>query len=247
MSGRETTTIDKHPRRIAGMFDAIAPRYDTLNHLLSAGRDRSWRRRAILELRLSGRERVLDVCTGTADLAIEAATSRAGCASEVIGLDSAEGMLALGLAKIRRAGLERLIHLVRGDATRIPVADRSVDAITIAFGIRNVERIDAACAEMRRVLTPGGRLAILEFAVPTTPGLSAIYLWYCRSVLPRIGRVVSRHTAAYDYLPASIDAFASPAEFVTLLRQAGFVDVQAVPLTMGSVILYTGSRGPGDH
>jgi demethylmenaquinone methyltransferase/2-methoxy-6-polyprenyl-1,4-benzoquinol methylase len=236
------TDVSKSPQKIAGMFDAIAGRYDFLNHLLSGGIDTRWRKRAIASLRLAGGERVLDLCTGTADLALAAARAHPP-AARVVGVDFAAAMLRVGRDKLRRAEVEHRITLVRGDATRIPMANRSVDAITIAFGIRNVERIDVACAEMHRVLKPSGRIAILEFAVPTAPGLSTIYLWYCRNVLPRVGRAVSRHAAAYDYLPASIDAFASPAEFVKLLRQANFVDVAAVPLTFGSVILYTARRG----
>jgi demethylmenaquinone methyltransferase/2-methoxy-6-polyprenyl-1,4-benzoquinol methylase len=117
-----------------------------------------------------------------------------------------------------------------------------MDAITIGFGIRNVEDMEGACREMRRVLKPGGRLAILEFAVPTVPGVSACYLWYLHHVLPRIGRAISRHHAAYGYLTASIDAFSTPDEFVKILRQGGFMAVSAVPLTFGSVILYTARR-----
>jgi len=224
------------------MFDAIAPRYDFLNHLLSAGIDTRWRRRAIASLQLRGSERVLDLCTGTGDLAINAVRARPG-AARVLGVDFAAAMLQVGREKLIRERLERHVTLVRGDATRIPAANRSVDAITIAFGIRNVEEVAVACAEMHRVLKPGGRLAILEFAVPTTPGLSAVYLWYLRHLLPRIGRAISRHNAAYGYLPASIGAFTAPAEFVKLLRQAGFVDVDPVRLTFGAVILYTARRG----
>jgi demethylmenaquinone methyltransferase / 2-methoxy-6-polyprenyl-1,4-benzoquinol methylase len=238
------TDISKSPDRIAGMFDAIAGRYDFLNHLLSAGIDTRWRKRAIASLRLTGRERVLDLCTGTADLAIAAMRARPA-ASRVVGVDFAGAMLRVGRDKLVRQRLDRRIALIRGDATRIPAADRSVDAITIAFGIRNVEQVARACAEMHRVLRPGGRMAILEFAVPTTPGLSTIYLWYLHQVLPRIGRIVSRHSAAYGYLPASIGAFTAPEEFVKLLRQAGFLDVEPVRLTFGSVILYTARRSVG--
>jgi demethylmenaquinone methyltransferase/2-methoxy-6-polyprenyl-1,4-benzoquinol methylase len=232
------TDISKSPERIAGMFDAIAGRYDLLNHLLSAGIDRRWRARAIRSLQLTGGERVLDLCTGTADLAIAAATAQPA-AARVVGIDFAGAMLRVGRDKLRRQQLDDRISLVRGDATRIPVASRSVDAVTIAFGIRNVEQIAVACTEMRRVLKPGGRLAILEFAVPTTPGLSTVYLWYLHNVLPRIGRAVSRHHAAYGYLPASIGAFSTPDEFVKLLRQAGFTNICPNRLTFGSVILYT--------
>lgn len=223
------------------MFDAIAGRYDFLNHLLSAGIDRRWRRRAIRSLALTGRERVLDLCTGTADLAIAARAARPP-AARVVGVDFAAAMLGVGREKLRRRGLASSIALVRGDATRVPVAGSSVDAVTIAFGIRNVENIQTACDEIRRVLRPGGRLAILEFGVPTMPGVRAAYLWYFNRVLPRIGRIVSRHDAAYEYLPASVSAFASPDEFVTILRQCGFVDISAVPLTLGIVFLYTARR-----
>jgi demethylmenaquinone methyltransferase / 2-methoxy-6-polyprenyl-1,4-benzoquinol methylase len=230
--------ISKSPERIAGMFDAIADRYDFLNHLLSAGIDRRWRTRAIQSLQLTGAERVLDLCTGTADLAIAAARAQPP-AARVVGVDFAAAMLRIGRDKLARARLTPRVTLVRGDAARIPVADRTFDAVTVAFGIRNVDQIPVACAEMRRVLKSGGRLAILEFAVPTTLGLSTLYSWYLGRVLPRIGRAVSRHNAAYAYLPASIGAFSTPDEFVKLLRQAGFVDVDAVRLTFGSVILYT--------
>ncbi len=237
-------SISKAPDRIASMFDAIAGRYDLLNHLLSAGIDRRWRRRAIRSLSLTGTEHVLDLCTGTGDLAVAAATARPG-AARIVGIDFAGAMLAVGRAKLRRARLDTRVVLVRGDATRIPLDDGVVDAVTIGFGIRNVEDMGAACREMRRVLKAGGRLAILEFGVPTTPGVSAFYLWYLRQVLPRIGRAISRHNAAYGYLPASIGAFATPDEFVKILRHAGFSDVSAVPLTFGSVLLYTARRGEG--
>ena len=223
------------------MFDAIAGRYDLLNHLLSAGIDRRWRRRAIRALTLTGRERLLDVCTGTGDLAIAAARATPG-ARRVVGVDFAPAMLRVGRDKIRRDRLDARIAFVRGDATRLPAGDGSVDAVTMAFGIRNVDDVSAACREMIRVLRPGGRAAILEFAVPETPVVSGMYLWYLRHVLPRIGRAVSRNQEAYGYLPASIDAFASPDELVKTLRQVGFVDISTVRMTIGSVCLYVGMR-----
>jgi demethylmenaquinone methyltransferase/2-methoxy-6-polyprenyl-1,4-benzoquinol methylase len=225
------------------MFDAIASRYDLLNHVLSAGIDWQWRRRAIRSLSLTGIERVVDLCTGTADLAIAARTARPS-AARVVGIDFAEAMLRVGHGKLRARRLTDVVTLVRGDATRIPLAGRSAHAVTIAFGLRNVENTAAACAEMSRVLVAGGRLAILEFAIPVTPGVREAYLWYFKHVLPGIGRLVSRHEAAYEYLPASVGAFASPDEIVKLLRQAGFADVTASPLTCGVVYLYTARRGP---
>jgi len=232
-----TTPPDKTPDRIAGMFDAIAPRYDLLNHLLSAGIDRRWRGRAIASLRLTGRETLIDVCTGTADVALGATG-----AARILGVDFAGAMLASGLAKVRSAGQERRISLVRGDAMRLPAPDAKADAVTVAFGIRNVQRPEIGCAEMARVLRPGGRLAILEFGMPRIPGVSALYRWYFSRVLPFIGRRISGHTAAYSYLPASVGSFPPPAEFVTLLQHAGFSQVRAVPMTFGIVYLYTAVR-----
>jgi demethylmenaquinone methyltransferase / 2-methoxy-6-polyprenyl-1,4-benzoquinol methylase len=231
----------KNPERIASMFDAIAGRYDFLNHFLSGGIDRRWRRRAIRSLSLTGAERVLDVCTGTGDLAIAARTADPP-AARVIGLDFAGAMLRVGLGKLRARQLAGGVTLVRGDATRMPVADRSMNAVTIAFGIRNVDDVGAVCAEMHRVLKPGGRMAILEFAIPTTPGVRGAYLWYFEHVLPLLGRAVSGHATAYRYLQASVSAFATPDELVKLLRQTGFAEVTASPLTFGTVYLYTGRR-----
>jgi demethylmenaquinone methyltransferase / 2-methoxy-6-polyprenyl-1,4-benzoquinol methylase len=237
---------DPSAARIEGMFDAIAGRYDFLNHLLSGGIDRRWRRKAIRSLSLTGRERVLDLCTGTADLAIAARTASPG-AARVVGVDFAGGMLRVGHEKVRHEELNHSIALVRGDATEIPAASRSVDAVTVAFGIRNVENTRAACAEIYRVLVPGGRIAILEFAMPTVPGVRGAYLWYFKHVLPRLGRMISRHDTAYTYLPESVGAFALPDEFVKLLRQTGFVNVSAISLTFGIVYLYTASRDAGNQ
>jgi demethylmenaquinone methyltransferase/2-methoxy-6-polyprenyl-1,4-benzoquinol methylase len=232
--------LDKAPQTIAGMFDAIAPRYDLLNHLLSAGIDKRWRTRAIASLRLTGREVLIDVCTGTGDVALE--SRQPGGAAHVLGVDFSGQMLAHGVTKVGTAGQSSSIVLVRGDAMRLPARSGTVDAATVAFGIRNVQRPEVACAEMARVLKPGGRLAILEFGVPRVPGIKPLYLWYFKQVLPRIGQLISGHNAAYSYLPASVGAFQPPSEVVTMLRNVGFDEVEVVPLTFGIVYLYTGVR-----
>ena len=236
------TAPSKDPARIARMFDAISPRYDLLNHLLSAGLDRRWRAAAIDGLGLTGREHVLDLCTGTADLAIGAVTARPHRAARVTGVDFAGAMLDLGLQKTRARGLERQVALVRGDATAIPLAAASADAAMIAFGIRNVDAPERVAAELVRVLRPGGRLAILEFGVPRLAGVRQLYLWYFKRVLPAIGRLVSRHDDAYSYLPKSVGAFPEPTEFAARLERAGFTAVTARPLTFGIVYLYLATR-----
>jgi demethylmenaquinone methyltransferase/2-methoxy-6-polyprenyl-1,4-benzoquinol methylase len=235
------TDLSKSPARIAGMFDAIAGHYDLLNRLLSAGIDRRWRKKAIASLRLTGTERLLDLCTGTADVAIAAVDARPP-AKRVLGVDFSAAMLRIAARKLTARSLQSRITLVRADATRIPVADRSIEAVTVAFGIRNVENTAAACDEIYRALGPGGRLAVLEFAIPTAPVVRAVYLCYFNYVLPLIGRLVSRHGSAYGYLPASVGAFASPDEFVKILGQSGFVEVGAAPQTFGIVYLYTARR-----
>ena len=232
--------LAKHPDRIAGMFDAIAARYDFLNHLLSGGLDVWWRRRAIASLALCGNETLLDVCAGTADLAIAAVVRRR--VSRAIAVDFAEEMLRVGQKKVGGRNLSRFVRLVRGDATSLPIARGTVDGATIAFGIRNVVRPDAACAELYRVLRPAGRIAILEFGLPRMPPLRGAYLWYFRKVLPRVGRAISGHSAAYSYLPASVDTFPSPDAFSATLRNTGFRDVRAEPLTFGIVYLYTAAK-----
>jgi len=240
-SSLTSVTPDKSPARIASMFDAIAGRYDFLNHVLSAGLDTRWRARAVKELALPDNARVIDLCTGTADLAIATAGRRTGI--RVVGVDFAGEMLRLGLAKLRTRGLERSIALVRGDATSIPVGGGWADAATIAFGIRNVARPEQALEELARVLKPGGRLAILEFGEPVVPGIRGLYNWYFRAVLPRLGRLVSKHESAYSYLPASVGTFPRPTVFAAAISTAGFLNVRAVPLSLGIVYLYVAERG----
>jgi demethylmenaquinone methyltransferase/2-methoxy-6-polyprenyl-1,4-benzoquinol methylase len=230
--------LDKSPDRIAGMFDAIAPQYDLLNGVLSAGLDRLWRRAAIRSLAFSGRETLLDVCTGTGDVALAAARAAKG-ARRVIGVDFAGAMLVRARQKARAGNLAARIHLVRGDAMQLPVPDQSVDGVSIAFGIRNVARPEAACAEFRRVLKPGGRLAILEFGLPVISAVRPVYLWYFRHLLPRVGRAVSRHDDAYSYLPASVGEFPFGDAFAAILRDQGFNNVRSRPLSLGVVYLYT--------
>ena len=222
------------------MFDAIAKRYDLLNHVLSIGLDVRWRARAIREAALAPDARVLDLCTGTADFAIAAV--HAAPRARVLGVDFAAAMLGFGLGKLRARALDRQITLVRGDATAIPVASGWADAATIGFGIRNVAQPEAALAELARVIKPGGRLVILEFGEPIIPGIRAMYNWYFRVVLPQLGRLVSKHQSAYSYLPASVGTFPAPPLFAATISSHGFTAVRAVPLSLGIVYLYIATR-----
>jgi demethylmenaquinone methyltransferase/2-methoxy-6-polyprenyl-1,4-benzoquinol methylase len=224
------------------MFDRIAYRYDRLNRVLSVGLDQRWRARAIRELGLTGREDVLDMCTGTADLAIKAVTASNGQARSVVGVDFAGEMLKLGLVKVRKASLGSRVHLVRGDATNVPLPDASFDAAMVAFGIRNVYNYEAAIREFVRVLKPGGRLAVLEFGKPQLPGIKQGYEWYFKYLLPIIGKMGSKHNEAYSYLPASVDQFPEPDVFAGMLKTHGFDTVRTVSLTLGTVYLYIATK-----
>jgi demethylmenaquinone methyltransferase / 2-methoxy-6-polyprenyl-1,4-benzoquinol methylase len=233
--------IDKRPTRVAAMFDAIAARYDLLNRLLSAGFDRRWRFRAIRSLQLTGGESVVDVCTGTGDVALAAVDATPG-ASQVLGVDFSGEMLRLGARKVTSRGHAGRILLVRGDATRLPVRTASLDAATAAFGIRNVEQPERGLAEMYRALRPGGRIAILEFSIPASALVRTVYLPYFHHVLPWIGRIVSGHGSAYSYLPASVGSFIPAATMLGVLADCGFREANAMPLTCGIVTLYTARK-----
>ena len=236
----ERIAVDKTPARIAAMFDSIAQRYDFLNHLLSAGLDQRWRAAAIRAMKLPADARVVDLCAGTGDFAIAAAN--AASRAQVVGVDFAAAMLVIGRDKVRHAALDQRVRLVRGDALNIPVRNGWADAATVGFGIRNVVDAGAALRELARVIKPGGRLAILEFGEPVIPGIREIYNWYFRQVLPRLGRLVSHHESAYAYLPASVGSFPRPSTFGAMISSQGFVDVTAVPLTLGIVYLYIATR-----
>ncbi len=216
------------------MFDAIAARYDLINRVLSGGLDQRWRARAVKSLALQPTDTVLDLCTGTADVAL-AAAPRAG---RVIGVDFSHEMLRLGLEKVRARALGDRIALARGDAMRLPLGAASADAAVISFGIRNVQDPVVALRELARVLRPGGRLAILEFGLPTWRPFRALYLWYANRLLPAVGRLISRHASAYEYLPESVSRFLPPEAFGRLLQANGFPHVEIVPLTLGVVYLY---------
>jgi len=225
------------------MFSAIAPRYDFLNRLLSAGRDRVWRREAIRAIGLSSGGRLLDVCTGTADMALEAA--RQFPAATIAGVDFSAAMIELGRRKVACAHVAERVHLSVAPAEALPFGDQVFDGATVAFGLRNVPERRQALAEIHRVLRPAGRAVILEFTTPPGRLFRRIYLWYFHRVLPVIGGFVSGHPSAYTYLPASVSDFPPPKELAAWMTEAGFRDVSYRLLTGGIVAIHVGVKRSG--
>ena len=226
------------------MFGEIAGRYDFLNRLLSLGIDRSWRRRTVKLVPPAGNAPILDVCTGTADLAL--AYWRAGKGQvPVVGTDFCQPMLAIGREKCRRAGAADQITLLEADTLRLPFPDDTFQIVCVAFGLRNVSDTDAGLREMVRVCRPGGRVAVLEFSTPTAWPLGAMYAWYFRHVLPRIGQALARNTqAAYNYLPQSVGSFPQGEALAERMQAAGLNDVEFHPFTFGIATLYDGTKMP---
>lgn len=224
------------------MFNAIAHRYDLLNHLLSGGVDIYWRRRALSSVRQSRPERILDLATGTADFAI--AARRLG-PQRVVGVDVAVEMLRLGVDKISGEGLDGRVRLLAGDGEGLPFKGGCFDLVMGAFGVRNFGHIPTGLAEAFRVLRPGGELLVLDFSEPSMPLFRQVYRFYFERVLPLIGGLVSGDRRAYSYLPRSVGRFPQGEEFVKLLEEAGFVDARATTLTLGICSIYQGGKPGG--
>ena len=223
------------------MFDRIAGRYDVLNRSLSFGQDVRWRKRLRKHLPQDRPVKLVDLATGTADQILFLLGGKAEI-GHADGYDLSEEMLSVGREKISEKGLQEQVVLHTGDAMACPAGDASADVVTISFGIRNVEDVPTALKDMNRILVPGGKALVLEFSLPTNGFIKWGYLTYFRHVLPKIGGWVSGDSYAYNYLNTSVETFPCGEDFCDLMREAGFTDVQAEPLTFGVATIYSGTR-----
>lgn len=226
--------------QVERMFDNISPKYDLLNRVFSLGIDQGWRRRTIRAVAARPVADLLDVATGTGDLAILAA--RKLPKARVVGIDISEGMLQHGRRKVEKAGLHERVTLQQGDSAALPFPDGRFDAVTAAFGVRNFEDLERGLGEMRRVLRPGGRLFILEFSKPVKAPMKQLFRFYFHRIMPLVGRLISRDSAAYTYLPKSVETFPEGEGMLRVLAKTGFTNGTARPLTGGIATLYSAAR-----
>jgi demethylmenaquinone methyltransferase/2-methoxy-6-polyprenyl-1,4-benzoquinol methylase len=239
------TTVDKSAPRVQKMFGEIAGRYDFLNHLLSLNIDRYWRWRTVRTVAPQPGMKILDMCTGTGDLALAYHKAVAGQA-KIVGADFCHEMLAIGRQKAQKLGVGNAngtVEFVEADAMRIPYGDNEFDIVSVAFGLRNVAETDIGLQELARVCKPGGHVAVLEFSTPQWQPFKAIYGWYFRNILPRIGQLLARNAeSAYNYLPESVGEFPQGEQLSARLRAVGLSDVRFHPLTLGVATLYVGKK-----
>jgi demethylmenaquinone methyltransferase / 2-methoxy-6-polyprenyl-1,4-benzoquinol methylase len=227
-------------QQVAAMFDDIAFNYDFLNRFLSAGIDIRWRKKAIKQLLDLQPKKILDVATGTADVAIMA--SGILHPEKITGIDISDGMLEIGRQKVTKAGLENTIELLNGDSETINFDDNSFDAVTVAFGVRNFQQLEKGLHEIRRVLKPGGRLVVLEFSKPKMPGVKSMYNLYMKVICPNLGKLFSKNRNAYKYLDESIQKFPEGKNFTIILDNLGYTNTYCKPLSLGICSIYCGTK-----
>lgn len=225
---------------IATMFDRISSKYDALNHLLSFNIDKVWRRKTAKAVAKHQPATILDLATGTADLAI--ALAKSNPKARIVGMDISEKMLEIGKRKVAKQKMDSRIELHVGDAADLPFEDNTFDAVTVAFGVRNFEDLDKGLSEIHRVLKTNGQAVILEFSMPERFPVKQLYLFYFKHLLPHIGGIVSKDKSAYSYLPTSVERFPKPSAFLEMLAQKGLSNGQAKPLTFGIATLYTTTK-----
>ena len=225
--------------QMAKMFNNISHRYDFLNHLLSLGIDKLWRKKAIGFLKPLRPQYILDVATGTGDFAIQSLSLNP---QKVTGIDISEGMLGMGRRKVEKLGLSGKIELLKGDSENLQFQDNTFDAATVGFGVRNFEDLDKGLAEIRRVLRPGAMLVVLEFSRPRKFPMRQLYNFYFKNILPGLGRLISNDKSAYTYLPESVEVFPDGMDFENILKKVGFKETACKPLTFGISSIYTARK-----
>lgn len=225
--------------QVAKMFDNIAGKYDFLNHFLSAGIDKRWRKKAINTLAKSEPKQILDVATGTGDFAFEAMKLNP---DKLIGIDISNGMLEVGREKINARKMEGQMTFLQADSEALPFDDNAFDAVTVSFGVRNFQNLEKGLKEINRVLRPGGKVVILEFSKPQNFPLKQLYFFYFKAILPVVGKFVSKDNAAYSYLPESVMAFPEGKAFEAILNGCGFNQIIDKPVTGGIASIYTGVK-----
>lgn len=226
--------------QVEQMFDNIAHHYDFLNHFLSMGIDKLWRRKAINLLKAAKPSHILDIATGTGDLALAALRLHP---KQITGIDLSEEMLAHAKVKIAKAGKSDVISFEKGDSEAINYPNNTFNAAMVAFGVRNFENLDKGLSEIYRVLTPGAQFVVLEFSRPSNKVIKAVYNLYFFRILPFFGRLLSKDTRAYTYLPESVNAFPDGPDFLAYMNKAGFKNLKCRPLTFGIASIYTGTKG----
>lgn len=225
--------------QVARMFNNISRHYDFLNHFLSLGIDRSWRKRAIRLLSPLNPKYLLDVATGTGDFAFQALSLKP---DKVVGVDISDGMLEVGRKKIQQRGLSAKVELCRGDSENLLFEENKFDAVTVGFGVRNFENLEKGLSEILRVMKPGAMLVVLEFSRPRKFPFRQIYNFYFKTILPKIGRLISKDKSAYTYLPESVAAFPDGMDFENILKKVGFKNTTCEALTFGISSIYTGRK-----
>ena len=225
--------------QVANMFNSISPQYDFLNHLLSGGIDIIWRKKAIKLLQNKGIKTMLDIATGTGDFAIEALKINP---EKIVGVDISEGMLSVGIEKIKKMGLEKTIQLQKGDSEKLPFSDNSFDAVIVSFGVRNFENLQKGLSDMFRVTKPGGYCLILEFSNPRSFPMKQLYTFYSKYCLPFLGKMISKDPSAYTYLPESVKAFPDGPDFIQIFKSVGYSETNWIPMTGGICSIYIGQK-----
>jgi demethylmenaquinone methyltransferase/2-methoxy-6-polyprenyl-1,4-benzoquinol methylase len=224
---------------VAEMFNNISARYDFLNHFLSLGIDKLWRKRAVKELKPIAPKRILDIATGTGDFALELLSLRP---TEIVGLDISEGMLQVGRDKMKKRKVDNIISMVLGDSENLPFEDGHFDAITVGFGVRNFENLEKGLSEMLRVIRPGGKIIILEFSKPKKFPVKQSFGFYSKYIIPFFGKNISKDEKAYAYLPESVAAFPEGQDFMEILRKLGYQEVKGRTVSGGIATIYSGGK-----